>query len=275
MPPRFLTEPQPTYGQAIPVAPGIRRIVAPNPSSFTYHGTNTYLIDSADGPIVLDPGPDDAGHIDAIRAAAGGPIACIVFTHRHPDHVSGVPALQAASGAPVAGFPAGPEAAPKPDIAINDGDSIAGMTALHTPGHASDHLCFARPDGVFFSGDHVMSWNTSIVSRPDGDMGDYFKSLERLLGRQDQLYLPGHGPPLPDPQPLVGALLKHRRAREAAILRAIAENPVTATGLADRLYRGLDPMVKRMAERTILAHLEKLRGEGRAREAPDGSWQAD
>jgi glyoxylase-like metal-dependent hydrolase (beta-lactamase superfamily II) len=272
MPPRFLTEPEPDYGHATQVAPSIRRIVAPNPSAFTYRGTNTYLIDNPHGVVVLDPGPEDAAHVAAIVDAAGGAVSRIVFTHTHPDHIGAVAALKAVTGAPVVGYPE-PQAGPKPDIAIREGDSIAGMTALHTPGHASDHLCFARGDGVFFSGDHVMSWSTSIVSPPDGDMADYFRSLERLLDRDDRLFLPGHGPPLPDPQRLVGELLEHRRERETAIMRALSDGPLTTAELVDRVYGPVGPAVKPLAERNIIAHLEKLQGERRASKSGDGRWQ--
>jgi glyoxylase-like metal-dependent hydrolase (beta-lactamase superfamily II) len=159
-----------------------------------------------------------------------------------------------------------------PDIAIHEGDRVGGLTALHTPGHASDHLCFARNDGVLFSGDHVMSWNSSIVSPPDGNMAAFFGSLERLLRRDDRIFLPGHGPPLPDPRPLVRDLLRRRQMREAAILSAIGKRPLTTGEVVDLLYGSVEPELKPAAERNVLAHLEKLRGEGCAIKTEDGRW---
>jgi glyoxylase-like metal-dependent hydrolase (beta-lactamase superfamily II) len=140
------------------------------------------------------------------------------------------------------------------------------MTAIHTPGHASDHLCFARDDGILFSADHVMSWSSSIVSPPYGDMAGYFRSLELMLARDDRLYLPGHGPPLPDPKRFVRALLDHRLAREQAIETSLDAAPMSVPDLADRLYAKTDPLLRRAAERNVLAHLLKLAGEGRVAE---------
>lgn len=193
----FLVEPEPPRGVALPVMPGIARVVAPNPGVMTYHGTNTYLIDTPDGCVVLDPGPNDAGHVRAILAAASGPIAHILLSHTHRDHLGAVAALRQVTGAPVHAY--GRNGAPgfAPDLPLNDGDVVAGLTALRTPGHASDHLCFAAADGTLFSADHVMSWSSSVISPLDGDMAAYFASLRRLLARDDRLYLPGHGPPLP------------------------------------------------------------------------------
>lgn len=271
---RFLTEPEPIRGQAVSVAPGIRRIVAANPGPMTYHGTNTYLVEEDDGVTVIDPGPDDSEHVAAIVAAAGGRVARIVFTHRHRDHVDAVPALKAMTGAPVMGQAHRDSRSPHADIVVNEGDCVGILTALHTPGHASDHLCFTRDDGVLFSGDHVMSWNSSVVSPPDGDMAAFFTSLERLLSRDDKLFLPGHGPPLPDPRRLVRGLLGHRRMREASIVRAVGEHPLTTVEIVARLYASVGPRLKPAAERSVIAHLEKLQAEGRVIESEGGHWSA-
>jgi glyoxylase-like metal-dependent hydrolase (beta-lactamase superfamily II) len=150
-----------------------------------------------------------------------------------------------------------------PDVPVRDGDVVAGWTAIHTPGHASDHLCFAR-DGVVFTADHIMSWSTSIVSPPHGNMKAYFESMRLMLARTDTVYLPGHGPLIEDPMPFARALLAHRAQREAAIANALAAGPRTTLGLVQALYVNLDPKLVPAAQRTVIAHLEKLREEGRA-----------
>ncbi len=263
----LLTESEPTRGVAQVVAPGIRRLVAPNPSAMTYWGTNTYLIDGPEGLMVLDPGPDDAGHVAAILAA--GPVRRILLSHTHQDHVDALPALRAATGAPVYSWH-DPAAPLTPDFRLQDGMQIGEWTALHTPGHAPDHLCFARSDGVLFSADHVMAWSTSVVNAPDGSMVSYLASLDRLLTREDTLYLPGHGPPLPSPRQYVERLKAHRLAREAAILDALGSDPVSSRALTERLYASVDPRLWRAAERNVLSHLEKLVAEGRAALYPHG-----
>jgi glyoxylase-like metal-dependent hydrolase (beta-lactamase superfamily II) len=270
----FLTEPEPTRGAATPVMPGVQRIVATNPGRMTYHGTNTYLIDTPDGLAVLDPGPDQPEHVrHTIDAIGTRKVALIILSHTHHDHLGAVPALKRATGAPVAGFHTSADPSFTADIKLGHGDPIAGMTALHTPGHCSDHLCFATTiDGTatLFSADHVMSWSSSIVSPPDGNMADYFNSLHLLLDRQDALYLPGHGPPLPDPRDLVQNLLAHRRMREAAILEAMGEVGATdVVALRERLYSQTDERLKVAAERNVLAHLLKLQAEGKVRQAGD------
>jgi glyoxylase-like metal-dependent hydrolase (beta-lactamase superfamily II) len=252
------------------VAPGVRRIVAPNPGPMTYHGTNTWLVDSDDGITVIDPGPDDAAHIAALVAA--GPVRRILLTHTHPDHVGAAAALREATGAPIHGWAKPWLRGFAPDVAVADGDTVGGLRAIHTPGHASDHLCFEAPDGVLFSGDHVMSWNTSIVSPPDGDMAAYMAGLRMLLAREDTLYLCGHGAPLPQPQGLVRAMLGHRMAREQAVAAALSDTPQSPMDIVNALYSELDARLKKAAERTVAAHLIKLKGEGRARDQ-DGVWR--
>jgi glyoxylase-like metal-dependent hydrolase (beta-lactamase superfamily II) len=265
----FLTEPEPPRGTATPVLPGVRRIVAANPGPMTYYGTNTYLLDTPEGLAVLDPGPDQPAHVAHILdAIGGGKLALIILSHTHHDHLGAVAAVKRATGAPVAGFHTSADATFAADIKLGHGDAIAGMTALHTPGHCSDHLCFATDiDGTatLFSADHVMSWSSSIVSPPDGNMAAYFDSLKLLLDRTDALYLPGHGPPLPDPHPLVRGLLAHRQMREHAILAALRDSAADIVKLRERLYSQTDPRLRRAAERNVLAHLIKLETEGKVR----------
>ncbi len=264
----YLTEPPPPRGVATSAGPGIRRIVAGNPGPMTYHGTNTYLIDGPDGTTVLDPGPDDAQHRDAVLAAAGK-IARILVSHSHIDHVAGLPALRAATNAPVFAF--SPELSP--DHRLTDGDIVAGWTVLHTPGHAPDHVSFARDDGVVFTADHVMGWSSSVVSPPDGDMAAYFASLRRLLARDDRRYLPGHGPAIAAPRAYATVLLGHRQGREDAILTALAMGPHAVAALVDRLYGGIASDLRGAATRNVLAHLLKLADEGRVLQS-GATWSA-
>jgi glyoxylase-like metal-dependent hydrolase (beta-lactamase superfamily II) len=272
----FLTEPEPAYGACLPELPGIGRIVAPNPGPMTYFGTNTYLIDGPDGTVVLDPGPGDhPEHVEAIMHHTGGRIALILVSHTHHDHVGAVPGLQAACGAPTAGFTASAIDTFDPDIKLGHGETVAGMTALHTPGHASDHLCFALAAAgrtVLFSGDHVMSWSTSIVSPPGGDMRHYFDSMKLLLQRDDEAYLPGHGPLLRQPRQLVHEMLAHRMLREAAIAERLKQGACDTRTITDALYSQVNPNLRRAAERNVIAHLLKLEQEGKA--ARDGEiWR--
>ncbi len=268
----FLTEPVPERGALLPVLPGVSRIVADNPGRMTYHGTNTYLLEGEDGVTVLDPGPDDAAHVADIVRLAPGPIVRILLSHTHRDHFGAVAALKQQTGAATLGWHASADPAFTPDVPIQDGETVQGMEAVFTPGHAADHLCFARPDGVLFSADHVMSWSSSIVSPPGGDMAAYFASLKRLLARQETTYLPGHGPVLTDPHPYVEALLEHRIARENAIAAALQSGPQTTKGLVEALYSKIDPILKMAAERNVIAHLMKLQGEGRVTQRGD-VWQ--
>jgi glyoxylase-like metal-dependent hydrolase (beta-lactamase superfamily II) len=260
----FLTEPVPARGVALPVLPGIFRVVATNPGPMTYHGTNTYLIAVEKGFDVVDPGPDDAGHVAAILAATGGRVERIVVTHTHLDHVGALPALRDATKAPVFAFAPSALADLRPDVPLADGENMRAFACIHTPGHATDHLCYARDDGVVFSGDHVMSWSTTVVSPSGGGMTDYFASLRRLLARDDRIFLPGHGPPLPEPGKLVAELLEHRLRREAAIAAALGPNPRAPADLIDTVYGPIAEALRAPAERSVLAHLLKLEDDGRA-----------
>jgi glyoxylase-like metal-dependent hydrolase (beta-lactamase superfamily II) len=263
----FLSEPEPPRGVAQDVLPGIRRVVARNPSVMTCHGTNTFLLDGADGLTVIDPGPDDEAHVaDVVRAAGGTPITRIVLTHAHHDHHGAVKALKQATGAPTWGYhTSGAPSAFTADYKLDDGGEVAGLKAVFTPGHAQDHLSFEYhvpgTGQILFSGDHVMAWSSSIVNPPDGNMVDYYRSLELLLPRRDVLYLPAHGPAEPNPQALVESLLTHRQMREATILAELRSGPSTVGDIAVRLYAKTDPHLKIAAERNVLAHLQKLLAE--------------
>ena len=265
------------YGRAGTVAPGVRRIVCNNPGPFTFHGTNSYVV--GEGEVaVIDPGPDDADHVEALtRAVAGETVSHVIVTHTHIDHSPATRAFARAVGAPIVGaLPAPPadgeppmEAADhefEPDIHLADGEAIAGpgwtLTPVFTPGH--NHHCFALAEGgILFSGDHVMGWNTTIVSPPDGNMGDYLRSLETCIAREDSLYLPGHGPPIERPRPFVRAYLKHRRMREGQILRCLEDGQATVPAMVGRMYAHLPERMRWAAGRSVLAHLEHMVETGR------------
>ena len=278
----FLREFSFEYGRLERVAPGIRRIVAQNPSPFTFKGTGTYVV--GDGEVaVIDPGPDLDEHVAALMAGlAGEEVTHILVTHTHRDHSPAAAALKAATGAPTFGF--GPHAGGRrgepgseeggdwdfvPDVAVRDGDEIAGkgwrFEAVHTPGHTSNHLCFAFAErGILFSGDHVMGWSTSVVAPPDGDMAAYMASLDKLLGRGDQIYWPTHGPAIAEPKPHVRAFVAHRREREAGILDCLASGPRSIEAIVEKLYLGLQPGLQRAAGRSVHAHLLDLVARGLA-----------
>ena len=268
------------YGKLEPVAPGVRRIVANNPGPFTYKGTGTYVI--GEGEVaVIDPGPELEEHVAALLAGlAGERVTHILVTHTHRDHSPAAAAVKAETGAMTYGF--GPhgggrrgEAAVEeggdwdfsPDVTVRDGDTIAGagwrFEAVHTPGHTSNHLCFALPDrGILFSGDHVMGWSTSVISPPDGDMGAYMASLDKLLGRRDTVYWPTHGPAITEPQAQVRAFIAHRREREAGILDCLDAGDAQIDAIVGRLYFGLQPGLRRAAGRSVHSHLLDLVARG-------------
>jgi len=264
------------YGRLEQIAPGLRRIVARNPGPFTFRGTGTYVV--GDGKVaVIDPGPDLPDHIDAVLASLSGEtVTHILVTHTHRDHSPAAAAVKAATGAPTYGF--GPHMGGRrgeagaeeggdwdfaPDITVHDGDWIEGdgwrFEAVHTPGHTSNHLCFALPDpGILFSGDHVMGWSTSVIAPPDGNMADYMASLDKLLPRRDALYWPTHGPAITEPQRHVRAFIAHRREREAGVLDCLRAGIGRVDAMVARLYVGLDPSLRRAAGRSVLAHLVDL-----------------
>ena len=268
------------YGRLALVAPMIRRIVARNPSPFTFRGTGTYVVGQGE-VAVIDPGPDLDEHVEALLAGLSGEqVTHILITHTHRDHSPAARALQAATGAPTYGY--GPHAggqrgdgaveeggdwAITPDKTVRDRDRLAGngwvFEAVHTPGHTSNHLCFALPsEGVLFSGDHVMGWSTSVIAPPDGDMAAYMASLAKLLGRPDALYWPTHGPAISEPQAHVHAFVAHRREREAGILDCLRAGAGRIEAIVERLYVGLQPGLHRAAGRSVHAHLIDLVGRG-------------
>ncbi|WP_205602618.1 MBL fold metallo-hydrolase [Chelativorans alearense] len=255
------------------IQPRIRRIVAPNPGIMTYHGTNTYLVGAGDAFIVLDPGPAIEAHVEAILLATRGRIRAILLTHYHRDHCGAVDLLRNEVPAPLLAFaPAGTPAV-EPDVTLADGQTVFGLQVIHTPGHAADHVCFTLPDGIVFSGDHVMSWSSSVVSPPLGNMADYCSSLRRLINRNDSLFLPGHGPPLQEPAAYTADLLHHRIEREEAILNLLRSGPCLPARIVETLYAKRDRRLLGAAERNVMAHLQKLAAEARVAEGPRG-WTA-
>jgi glyoxylase-like metal-dependent hydrolase (beta-lactamase superfamily II) len=276
------------YGVADRLSPLVRRVIARNASPFTFHGTGTYIVGRG-RVAVIDPGPDLPEHVDAQLAALedGEAVSHIVVTHTHLDHSPAARALKARTGAPTYGFgphgggardaavEAGADRDFIPDVAVGDGDVIEGegwtLEAIHTPGHTSNHLCFALPEErALFPGDHVMGWSTTVVVPPDGDMGAYMASLARLEARADRLYYPTHGAPIPEPQAYVAALAAHRRAREDAIARRLAQGIDTVPALVAAIYVRLDPRLRAAAGRTVLAHLIHMAQTGRAATADGG-----
>ncbi|MCP5373090.1 MAG: MBL fold metallo-hydrolase [Hyphomicrobiales bacterium] len=273
------------YGRPDRVTPLIRRVVARNPSSFTFYGTGTYILGAPGGGgglAVIDPGPLDDDHVAALLdAVAGETVSHILITHTHIDHSPAAAPLKAATGAPTYGFgPHGSGAHPQhlrfmeggdrdfvPDIVIGDGDTVAGdgwtVDVVHTPGHTSNHVCFAlREEKALFSGDHVMGWSTSVISPPDGDMAAYLASLHRLLDRDDEIYWPTHGPAITAPRPHVQALIDHRRAREAAVLETLAAGIGRIPDIVDRLYHDVPRNLHPAAGHSVLAHLIDLVARG-------------
>jgi len=267
------------------VHPLVRRVLAPNPSPFTSTGTQTHIVGHGE-VAVIDPGPDIFEHVEAIRAATEGErIVAIVCTHTHRDHTPAAAPLAAATGAPVvgcapiraregSGLEAGFDHSYAPDRIMVEGDSVSGpgwtLEAIATPGHTSNHLCFALPEAqALFSGDHVMGWSTSVVVPPDGDMGAYLASLEKLLARDDAVYFPAHGDPVTKPQRLVRGMIGHRRRRENQILKLLGEGPSSVPAMVSAMYVGLDSRLTQAAGASVLAHLIDLRSRGRIAEAQE------
>ncbi len=283
-------KPWPT-GLAEDVEPLVRRVLAPNPSPYTFTGTQTYVVGDPHGPdcAVIDPGPDEEAHIEAIIAAvAGRRILAIMCTHTHRDHSPAAAPLAAQTGAPVVGCAplmlqvAGPRSDEAfdptyaPDRVLADGEGMRGtgwtLTAVATPGHTSNHLCFALEEsGALFTGDHVMGWSTSVVIPPDGDMGDYMASLEKLMAREDVRYHSAHGAAIEKPKQLVRGMIGHRRQRENQILRLLGEASQTVDSLVAKMYVGLDPRLTGAAGMSVTAHLLDLAKRGRVANFDD-SW---
>lgn len=279
----FRTAFDPAHGQAVPVAPGVVRVTAPNASAFTFHGTNSYIV-GTDTLAVIDPGPDSPAHLDALmEAIAGRPVSHIFVSHTHVDHSPLAAGLKAKTGAIICAegphraaralhlgeinpLDASADTAFQPDRALADEACVAGdgwtLRAIHTPGHTANHCVFAlEGTGILFSADHVMAWATSIVAPPDGAMADYMASLDRMLERDDSLYLPGHGGRLEKPQSFLRGLKAHRRMRERAILERVRAGDRTIPDMVGAIYRDTDPRLHGAAALSVLAHLEDLVGK--------------
>ena len=281
---KFDTRFDPAYGRSIAVAPDIRRVTAKNPSPFTFHGTNSYVI-GRETLAVIDPGPDDDAHLQTLLDAIGDrPVSHIFVSHTHRDHSPLAARLKERTGAAVLAEgphrPARPlrigevnpldasaDIAFVPDVALADdaivhGDGWAIRTVL-TPGHAANHAAFAlEGTGILFSADHVMAWATSIVAPPDGAMTDYMSSLDKLIERGDRLLLPGHGGPVTTPRSFMRGLKTHRKMRERAILERIRNGDRTIKEMVTAIYRDTDPRLHSAAGLSVLAHLEDLVARG-------------
>ena len=279
----------PPVGRVIELEPLVRRVLAGNPGPFTYQGTQTYIVGRGE-VAVIDPGPDEPDHVAAlIEAVAGERVTAIMCTHTHRDHSPAAPMLKAATGAPITGCAplalddSGPRADAAfdtgydPDRVLADGETVAGpgwtLEAVATPGHTSNHLCFAlNESGALFTGDHVMGWSTTVVSPPDGDMAAYMASLDLLMRRDDRIYYPAHGDPVERPQRFVRGLAGHRKQREGQILRLLGEGAQPIPAMVERMYVGIDPRLYGAAGRSVLAHLIDLQGRGVVADR-DGLWQ--
>ena len=276
------------YARLEQLEPGIARVLAHNPSAFTYYGTQTYLIGTGE-VAVIDPGPDLPDHLEALERAIGGrPVSAIMCTHTHRDHSPAARPLAERTGAPIVGCAAlaletvGPRADASfdgdyaPDRVLADGETLevdgASMTAIATPGHTSNHLCFAYGDALF-TGDHVMGWSTTVVFPPDGDMAAYMASLDKLRQRADRIYYPAHGPPVTNPAQYVRHLAGHRMQREKQILSLIREKPRPIPDIVADAYPGLDPRLVTAAGGSVLAHLLDLERRGLVERAGD-EWTA-
>ncbi|MBC7104212.1 MAG: MBL fold metallo-hydrolase [Parvibaculum sp.] len=272
------------YGACDEVSPLIRRVVAHNPSAFTYKGTGTYIIGEGD-VAVIDPGPLLNEHVEALlRALEGETVSHILITHTHSDHSPAAKPLKALTGARTFAFGphgSGQKHAPEgdvqveedgdmdfvPDVELRHGDIIEGdgwtVECVYTPGHTSNHMCFAlHEEKALFTGDHVMGWSTSIVSPPDGNMEDYMASLRLLLTRDDEIYWPTHGPAITDPKPFVRSFIEHREDRERQIMEQLAAGRTRIQDMVPIMYAAVDKRLYPAAARSVLAHMEHLVARG-------------
>ncbi|MEP1206665.1 MAG: MBL fold metallo-hydrolase [Rhizobiaceae bacterium] len=282
--PDFRVEFEPRHGEAVELVPGLHRVVCENPSPFTFHGTNTYLL-GEDQLAVIDPGPANEDHFNALIAAIGNrPVSHIIVTHTHMDHSPLARPLAEKTGAEI--YAEGPHRPARPlnlgemnpldasgdkdfvpDHALQHGDSISGdgwtLDCLFTPGHTANHMAFAwRDTDYLIPGDHVMAWATSIVAPPDGSMADYMASLDLLLQQPQQTYFPGHGGRLQNAHAFVRALRSHRRMREQAILNQVKDGRESIADMVAVIYRTTDKKLHGAAALSVMAHLEDLVGKG-------------
>jgi len=274
-------------GEAIALSPLVRRVLAPNASPYTFKGTSSFIVGRG-RVAVIDPGPEDEQHLAALlHALRGETVTHILVTHSHADHSPLARRLKEATGARTLAYgavQAPPDAGLRldasidhdfvPDERLGEGDAVSGpgwtLEALFTPGHMSNHMCFAlKEEKALFAGDHVMSWATSVIAPPDGDMGQYFASLRKLLEREDAVYHPGHGPSRHDPLPLVRGYLSHRRMREEAIRARVAQGARTVPEIVATIYADVDPKLHGAAALSTRAHLDHLVAQGKLRKTED------
>ena len=269
------------YAIAEQISPLIRRVLARNASPFSYTGTQTYIVGHGD-VAVIDPGPygDDPAHVgELVRLLAGERITAIMCTHTHRDHSPAAAPLKALTDAPIIGCAplvlhddgpradAGFDDTYAPDRVLEDGEALSGtdwtLTAVHTPGHTSNHLCYAlAEEKALFSGDHIMGWSTTVVSPPDGDMADYMASLALMIERDDKVYYPAHGPQVDTPQRLARGMMGHRKQREGQIMRLLEKGVGAIPDMVAEMYKGLDMRLRGAAGRSVLAHLIDLERRG-------------
>ncbi len=268
------------YGRVDQGSPRIRRVIAQNPGPFTFHGTGTYIVGTGE-VAVIDPGPALAEHLEALLAAiAGETVKAILITHDHADHAPLAARLAEKTGASILGGEPHPDrqAPPegveegvdrlyRPDRVLTDGERIAGpdwtLRALATPGHTSNHICYAlEEERALFTGDHVMGWSTTVITPPDGDMTQYYASLGKVMAGEFRTLWPTHGPPVTDPEPFLNAYLNHRLRREEAIRAVLSRGPSTIAAIVSEVYVGLDPRLKAAAASSVLAHLLHLVRKG-------------
>lgn len=282
--PNFSREFIPAYGEAVTVAPNVQRITVNNPSPFTFHGTNSYIVGDK-SVAVIDPGPIDDAHFEALMAALKGrEVTHIFVSHTHRDHVPLAARLKAETGALTVGEGPHRSARPlhdgesnpfaessdlefTPDIVIGHQELVAGdgwaLRGLHTPGHTANHCCFALEGaGINFSADHIMAWATTIVAPPDGSMRDFMASLDVMLDREDDLLLPGHGGPVTAPNAFMRGLRSHRKIREMAVLRRIKAGDHLIPDIVKVIYRNTDKRLHGAAALSVLAHIEDLIAKG-------------
>ncbi len=284
----FIREFTPHYGEEVRVTPMISRVVANNPGPFTFMGTGVYIVGGGSDVAVIDPGPDMPEHVEALkRALDGRRVTHILVTHCHSDHSPAAKPLKAWSGAATYAFgphgsghddgglklEAGADMDFVPDVRVKDGGIVAGngftFEGVHTPGHTSNHMCFAlKEEKALFTGDHIMGWSTTVVTPPDGDMAQYIASVEKLQARDDAVLYPTHGAPITQPVPFLAAYREHRLDRERQVLAAIAAGDATIPQMVARMYADVDKRLHPAASRSVLAHLIKLEREGRV--AQDG-----
>jgi glyoxylase-like metal-dependent hydrolase (beta-lactamase superfamily II) len=277
-------------GTLVQLSPMVSRLLAPNPGPFTFKGTGVYILGAGSQVAVIDPGPALPDHIDALKHALGPrQVSHILVTHTHRDHSPAAAALKVFSRAKIYSVvsPTGVDKTEDmvdeahdhdfaPDVVVTDGMLIDGdgflLECVATPGHTANHMCYVlAQEKALFSGDHVMGWSTSVIAPPDGNMGDYLASLDKLAARDERIFYPTHGSPIADPQAWLGQLIAHRRMREAQILAALARGEDTVAGLVERLYPGIETALRPAAAQQVVAHLQHLQARGQA-VAAGGRW---